>query len=218
MARDVHGNLKWWEPQSPYTITERDDGTLECAVTFDGTRDMLGTGPRVGDSLPVDRRLECYSRQRVFRKNGLASVVCSYFGIDGQETPRIYTMPGGQSTKPIESHPNFEDFGTAENGMKKDKDGLFIGFVDETITEFFGVDFYYTSTVPLTASYWTSRQPKLEKRGTIKPSLPGFKNPPGVEDWLVIDMPFRQVGSFYQVTEQYLGSGDEGWNPEIYGG
>jgi len=29
-------------------------------------------------------------------------------------------------------------------------------------------------------------------------------------------MPYRQIANVYAVTEQYLGSGEKGWNGQIY--
>jgi hypothetical protein len=37
-----------------------------------------------------------------------------------------------------------------------------------------------------------------------------------VKEFLVIDYPYRQVGSFYQVTEQIMGSGPNGFSSILY--
>lgn len=216
MAMNIRGRLSSWELQPGSTVVERDDGTIEGSAVFEGPASEISYAPRLGESHPKDRRLECYTREVVFTKLEKAQVVCSYFGIDGTKTDTIYSMPGGQSTRPIETHPNFAEFATSENGAKFDDDGLFLGFGDRTKASWFGVQYYFEGTTPVSGVYWTSREPKLEKRGTIKASLRGFRTPPGVGDFLLVDTPYRRVGSFYQVTEQWLGSGENGWNPTIY--
>jgi len=37
-----------------------------------------------------------------------------------------------------------------------------------------------------------------------------------VKNFLLMDESYSQVGNFYQVTQSYLGSGDRGWDKDIY--
>ena len=79
-----------------------------------------------------------------------------------------------------------------------------------------GVTSYLTAGTQVSVTYWTDKIPKLNNRMTIVQKIPGFTTPPDVGNFLLLDSPYRQVGSFYQVTDQYLGSGVAGWNALIY--
>jgi hypothetical protein len=37
-----------------------------------------------------------------------------------------------------------------------------------------------------------------------------------VKNLLRIETSYRTTGSSYQITEQYLASGEEGWNAQVY--
>jgi len=103
------------------------------------------------------------------------------------------------------------------NGAKFDDDtGEFLGFFDQSIKDLFGVMHYLVPSTMVSLTYWQSTVPSLNKRMSIKSSISGFRKPTDVKNFLLLDIPYRQIGSFYQVTEQYLGSGPDGWSTKIY--
>ena len=224
--------------QPDRTIIEKNDGTLEGNVSFKADKNLLFKLPDIGDSHPDDSKLECYNRTLSYGTNNLVTAVCSYFGLESSPTDPVVSYTGGQNNDPIETHPDFESTlagaaTAALNGAAfvtdtaADDYGLFLGFQEDTTDQehgqqFRGVEYYLTPSTTVTLSYWTEKVPALKNRLKIYNTIPRvnsreFKAPPDVTNWLLLDTPYRQVGSFYQVTEQYLGSGvDGGWNNLIY--
>jgi len=219
------------------TINEKNDGTLEGQAIFKCDKSYVDNIPKLKSLHPDDDRLEAYDISKTYNSNGLVTVVVSYFGLTASKTDPVITYSGGQNNEPIETHPNFVKFaGTVNaplNGAKfvtegEDR-GAFIGFTEDTAGEdaaldkkqFRGIEYYLTPSTQITVSYWQDKVPALKDRLTITKRIKGInsqdlKKPSNVKDFLLLDTPYRQVGSFYQVTEQYLGSGPAGWNDEIY--
>jgi len=216
--------------QPDRSVNETNDGTLEGRVTYRCDKEDEALLPQIGDEHPDDSRLECYNVSKSYNSNGLVTATLSFFGIaQTPETEPVISYTGGQNNDPIETHPNFADFaGTADvplNGASFDDDGRFTGFLedtyDDTTPQFRGLEYYLTPSTQITVSYWTDKVPNLKTRLQVYTKIPGvggrdLKVPEDVENFLLLDTPFRQVGAFYQVTEQWLGSGPQGWNTEVY--
>jgi len=212
------------------TISEKEDGTLSGSVLWEGARDGRGILPVIGSSHPDDVRLEMVEATFTFMPNNKVQVQGSYFGLNASTTVKVISYSGAQNQEAIETHPEFESFagtGTApKNGAQfevlTNPDGeeyyQFLGFFqdDGGSSDFVGVSSYLTAGTQVSVTYWTDRQPKLNERMKIVNRISGFSTPKDVEDFLYLDTPYRQVGSFFQVTEQYLGSGKRGWNGDIY--
>ena len=211
------------------TISEKEDGTLSGSVLWEGARDGRGILPVIGSAHPDDVRLEMVEATFTFMPNDKVQVQGSYFGLNASTTVKVISYSGAQNQEAIETHPDFESFaGTGKapkNGAQfevfTNPEGeeyyQFVGFFQsDGSPEFIGVSSYLTAGTQVSVTYWTDRQPKLNERMKIKSKIKGFSTPKDVEDFLYLDTPYRQVGSFYQVTEQYLGSGKRGWNKEIY--
>lgn len=190
---------------------------------------------RPGSDHPDDKRLECYNRTIVYGNNGLVTCTASYFGIDGigGKSDLTFSFSGGVTTEPIETHPSFTSTlaGTASsplNGAAFDEEtGEFIGFAEFTTPgkddnkNLLGVDSYLTPATNITVSWWQDKQPRPSKTATWGTNINGlpaedFRKPSGVKNFLLLDESYSQVGNFYQVTQSYLGSGDNGWNKDIY--
>ena len=217
------------EMQPNRTISEKEDGTLSGTVTWIGRQ---GFGIRLGTSHPDDKRLEAIERTITYLPLGKQSIQVSYFGIKAYRTESQISYTGAQNQDAIETHPDFELFaGNGEsprNGAQfvteENADGdeyyQFLGFFPfkngGAYNAFTGVSSYLTAGTQVSVTYWTANVPRLKKRMQIFGSIPGFATPPDVANFLLLDTPYRQVGSFYQVTEQYLGSGPAGFNKEIY--
>jgi hypothetical protein len=46
--------------------------------------------------------------------------------------------------------------------------------------------------------------------------IPDLIKPPNVKDFLLIGLPYKKIGNLFQVTLQILGSGEDGWNQNVY--
>jgi hypothetical protein len=75
---------------------------------------------------------------------------------------------------------------------------------------------YVVPSIIVNYTYYTTVAPKVNRVGRIVSNLPEFNRPPNVKNYLLIAMPYRQIANVYAVTEQYLGSGEKGWNGQIY--
>ena len=234
MARVEKGALNTAIIQPDRTIIEKNDGTLEGNIIWKVDAGNLGALPDLDDLHPDNYKLECYNKTISYGTNGIVTCQASYFGLESSPTDAVIDYSGGQNNDPIETHPDFETFaGTVTaplNGARfvtdtaADDYGSFIEFgggEDANGPQYKGVEYYLTPSTQVTLSYWTSKVPRLKTRLKIYKKIPfvssrQFRQPPDVVDWLLLDTPYRQVGNFYQVTEQFLGSGPNGWNNVIY--
>jgi hypothetical protein len=212
------------------TISEKDDGTLSGSVIYEASEGAYLPG--LGFSHPDDGRLEMIEQTITHMPNGKKQLQASYFGIVASTTIKKISYTGAQNQDAIETHANFGYF--AGNGSvpingaqfitEENADGdeyyEFQGFFPFAngggYNAFTGVSSYLTAGTQVSVTYWTDKIPKLDNRMTIVQFIPGFTTPPDVGNFLLLDTPYREVGSFYQVTEQYLGSGQRGWNSDIY--
>jgi hypothetical protein len=227
------GSLRGVVMQPRRRISYKSDGTIEGVVKYRSDGLNRQGVPRVGTSHPDEPKAVLHNVEIEFLENQLIETTCHYHGISleiGDQSKPVIDYPGGVDQLPIQLHPDFAEFaGTpsdpkngalwinAETGEQttENEGAEFAGFFDPG-NEFFGVEFYLVARPTVTRTYWTNRRPTLKKQMTIVNSIPGFTNPPGIKNWLLMDTPFRQVGDAYQVTEQYKGSPDPGWNRKIY--
>ena len=236
MSRIKKGDLDNAIIQPDRSINEKNDGTLEGQVVYKCAKEDDFKLPQVGDEHPDDSRLECYNINKTHNSNGIITATASYFGLTASVTEPVISYSGAQNNEPIETHPDFvsELAGTVDapkNGAIFVDDagdveyGTFIKFgggtEDTNTPKFQGTEYYLTPSTQITLSYWTDKVPQLKNRLFIYNDLGNipsrqFQVPPDVKNFLLLDTPYRQVGSFYQVTEQYLGSGKDGWNEKIY--
>jgi hypothetical protein len=149
-------------------------------------------------------------------------LVASYFGLVSKKTDPIISYNPNTNKEPLETHPDFQTFAGTQaspiNGAMFDPEtGAFLGFFNPAIKELYGATGYLVPSTMLSLTYWQDSVPNLKRRMSIMKEIKGFKKPPDVKDFLLLDMPYRQVGNFYQVTEQILGSGPLGWSKKIYG-
>lgn len=224
-------------------IAYKADGTAEGSVTFKlDVSDILKV-KGVGSPHPDDYNLICHHAEATFEKNNQVTVVNFYHGIratySGLSRDTIDYCPAVDIV-PIQLHPDFPTFAgkpsepkngafwaNPETGARTtdDTNAEFIGFTDPTTgvvggkfvdNAFFGVEHYFVNRPMVTRTYWTKSRPNIDKAMTIVNKIPGFTNPPGVKNWLIMDTPYRDLGGTYQVTVQYKGSMEPGWNDVIY--
>jgi len=207
--------------QPDYELVEKNDGTIEGQVIFECDISRIGNLPQLSNPHPRDNRCECYNRAITYGRLNKVKLTASYFGLTSAKTDPILSYTPNTNQDPVTSHPDFETFAgnrdSPENGAKFDEDtGEFLGFFDPSIKDLFGAEFYLVPATLLSLTYWTRNIPSLSRRMSRKSSVPGFRKPPDVKEFLILDTPYRQVGSFYQVTEQIMGSGPNGFSSILY--
>ena len=204
-----------------YSLTEKNDGTIDGNVVFECDIANVANLPQIGAPHPRDSRAECYNREITFLGLRKVRLTASYFGLVSGKTKSIISYSPNTDKNAIETHPDFEAFAgdkdTPKNGAEFDQEtGEFFGFFDPSKKGFFGARNYLFPSTMISLTYWQNSVPSLNRRMSIRNSVPGFRKPSDVKDFLLLDIPYRQVGSFYQVTEQYLGSGPDGFNKAFY--
>lgn len=206
-------------------LVYKDDGSIEGTVTFECDKDDARNLPGIGSLHPDDNRCELYAQDITFLTLGKIRMVGSYIGLNITESGASETDPQYQVTTAtdrlaIELHPDFSDFaGTAAaplNGAKFDEStGEFLGFFDPA-NALFGSSAFFSPSYQVTKSFWSRNEPSPKRLLTVVDKLDGLKKPENVKNLMLIGTPYRKIGSHYQVSEQWLGSGPGGWNPTIY--
>jgi len=205
--------------QKDWSVTEDENGLLTGDLSYEGDWNYRAAIPNVGRLHPYDYRLTCFGR--TLQRMGLDKVraTLKYIGVTRDPTPIMIEHPGGNGQDPIETHPDFEDFAgnatTPLNGAKFDEEtGEFIGFTDlnENLA---GVRSYIVPSVMVSTTFYTHYIPTLNDVGRIT-TFPPIRAPRNCKNFLLLGQPYRQIGNLYQVTNQYLGSGPNGWNTRIY--
>jgi len=207
--------------QPNYSLTEKNDGTIEGQVVFICDIERFANLAQMGSVHPREPRCELYNREITYLGLERVQMTGSYFGLVTSKTDPIISYTPNTNQEPITAHPDFESFaGTVDtplNGATFDSDtGEFLGFYDQTITGLYGVSFYLTPATLLSRTYWTQNVPTLQNRMKRVSTIPGFRKPPDCKEFLILDYPYRQIGSFYQVTEQIMGSGPNGFSTILY--
>lgn len=208
--------------QAGWTIDEDENGLLTGELSYEGDWVFWTALPvswGYGMLHPYDGRLTAYKRRVQRLKTDKVRITLSFIGIISDPTPWIIEHPGGSGQDPIETHPDFTTFaGTPsapQNGAKFDAEtGEFIGFTNPS-NSLAGVTSYIVPSVIVNASYYTHFSPQLGNVGKLS-GFPPIYAPPNVRNWLLIGMPYKQIGNLFQVTAQFLGSGPGGWNRRIY--
>lgn len=207
--------------QADWEVDEDENGLLTGTLTYEGDLAYAGSIPQIGQLHPYDYRLTCYKRNIKYLKASKVRGTLSYIGVSSDPTPFFIEHPGGSGQDPIETHPDFADFAgsptTPANGAYFDPEtSEFIGFTDPE-NSLFGTRSYIVPSVMVNLSFYTHYVPDLADVGRIYNwSIPNLQAPPNVRNFLLLGMPYRQIGNLYQITHQVLGSGPNGWNRKIY--
>lgn len=208
--------------QSDWTINEDENGLLSGELTWIGDFAYRFSLPWNGSLHPYDARLTAYARNITRIRADRVRGTLKYIGVTSDPTPKFIEHPGGSGQDPIQTHPDFAGFaGTPEtplNGAVFDEDTEeFIGFTDPG-NDLAGVESYIVPSVMVNLTYYTHYVPELRQVGRRYYGwIPDLNKPPNVRNWLLVGSPYRKVGNLFQVTEQLLGSGPNGWNRKIYG-
>jgi hypothetical protein len=202
-------------------VDQDENGMLTGTVNWEGDRGYEQSIPQIGSLHPYDFRLTAYKRSVHRLKTGKIRGTLTYIGVSADPTPMFIEHPGGSGQDPIQTHPNFLKFaGTSadpKNGAYFDPEsGEFVGFTDSN-EDFFGTTAYIVPSVTVNLSFYTHYVPDLAAVGEIYGwTVPNLLAPPNVKNFLLLGMPYRQIGNVFQVTHQILGSGPNGWNRTIY--
>lgn len=206
--------------QHGWTIDEDEYGLLTSEMSWEGDFAFRHTIQK--QTLhPYDPRLTAYRRRVQRLSTGKCRVTLSYIGIASDPTPMFIDHPGGSGQDAIQTHPDFTRFaGTPEepeNGAYFDPEtGEFIGFTDPD-NDLVGTTAYIVPSVLINLTYYTHFVPYLGAVGKrYSFSIPNLYKPANVRNFLLIGMPYKQIGNLFQITHQVLGSGPNGWNRKIY--
>jgi hypothetical protein len=207
--------------QTGSEVSEDENGLLTGTCVYEGDIAYSGAVPRIGQLHPYDLRLSVYKRQTARLGLNKIRATLNYIGVARDPTPMFIEHPGGSGQDPIQTHPKFTDFAgtpaSPKNGALFDaENGDFVGFTNSN-SKFFGTTSYIVPSVMVNLTFYTHYVPDLGYVGEPYDwSVPNLIRPPNVRDFLLLGMPYRQIGNLFQVTHQILGSGPDGWNRSIY--
>ena len=132
--------------QPSYSLTEKNDGTIEGQMTFECDEANISNLPQIGSAHYKDSRVECYNRAITYLPLGKISMTASYFGLVSSKTDPTISYTPNTNQDPITSHKDFAEFAgsrdSPENGAAFDEEtGEFLGFYDPAFDEVFGRNF-----------------------------------------------------------------------------
>ena len=213
-------------------LTQREDGALIAAVSYVcAWSRLLQLMPRRNVSKHPDfSDLVCRSVNASKGKPGVAQVVATYTGVNG---PSITSGSQGQfaevtemvtnlRTEPIETHPDFTSTlggtpASPKNGAIFNGDGIFTGFDGDS--DYAGQTDYLTPGSTYRRTYFSRTVPQDSEFsvGSVEEPPGNPPTPSGASyNWLSAGISWRLDGGLYVVTAEYILSGPNGWNSNIY--
>jgi hypothetical protein len=218
----IKGSPNGLTRQPDSEISEEIDYTMKGQIVFEGDKQYQNNAPQIGTPHPDDNRLHCYARRRQFPKLGKIKIICDYIGLMYDPTPPVWEMIGTLSEDPIETHQNFVDkiggnLGNEKNNAYFDPDtGEFVCFPADAPQDLGGVRGYLVPSVVWRKTWWSSTAPQPSDLGVIIQRPVQLALPQSVKNGLGSNFTYRQVGFYFQVSEEVMGSGKKGWNTLIY--
>lgn len=221
--------------------TKTDRGLVEYSVTKVYLQGNQVTGS-IGTTINKEGKTLTLSDINISTKNGLSEVTQTYVGGDSA-IPEVYEAVAQVSEEPIASHVAFTTatgiYGTsiiqacggsttqgtlASAGAVFDADGQFLYFNKQALNNFFGVTSYLTPQVSYKRIYSAGTAPSATVSNLVShiitdvagdpPTLPTGRN------WMFTSLNWKNNGNGavgqYEITEEYRGSGNSGWNNVIY--
>ncbi len=211
------------ELQPGWTLSEDFTNTLTGSAKFIVKKSQaFANPPKMGDPHPHNTKARIIAVTLVGNASSYDYDV-QYFGLTANPSRPVYSYYSSLSEEPIETHPNFVDFGgtadTPLNNAVFDADGLFLGFGDGAGDDLTGVRGYLTGSPSIRKTWFTTQVFEgLEDIGDTRKIQGGVI--PGVssqQNALKTNWSSRPIGlNYYEVTEEFLLSGIGGWNPVIY--
>lgn len=198
--------------------------------------------PVIGASLNRDGKTTSLTNISISRKDGLATLVETYTAAD-TTAPDVYEVVASTTEEPIASHPAFTATTTGfptsivsaaggavtegsetTGGVIFNEDGAFVKFSKHATNNFFGVQSFLSPRVSYRRTFSAGTVPTYGQTvGYIYATPRG--NPPSIEsgrNWLLTGLSWQNNGNQvngsgqFQITEEYLSSGKNGWNNVIY--
>ena len=221
--------------------TKTDRGLVEYSVTKVYLQGNQVTGS-IGTTINKEGKTLTLSDINISTKNGLSEVTQTYVGGDSA-IPEVYEAVAQVAEEPIASHVAFTTatgiYGTsiiqacggattqgtlASAGAVFDADGQFLYFNKQALNNFFGVTSYLTPQVSYKRIYSAGTAPSATVSNLVShiitdvagdpPTLPTGRN------WMFTSLNWKNNGNGavgqYEITEEYRGSGNSGWNNVIY--
>ncbi len=191
-----------------------------CGPNPEGQVSIFDSHPR-WDFLEMDKRTITRN------DDGSWEIVGSFFGIQGSDPDPIYALDTSTSQEPLPTNSKFIDFAGTDaaplNGAVFDEDGLFVGFrpVGSPVSnkKWLGVEAYNSYSAVWRETYVTKTKPGADDVVNLESidSPPGSPPTPSGRNWLYATIGFEQKAKTYTVRREWLLSGKNGWNSEIYG-
>lgn len=182
---------------------------------------MLVEMPPLGSRHPQFPALELEEIEPDFGRVGLGRFTLVYRG--GQQVlgPPVYSIDVSAGAEDIRTHPDFSSLETAaENagGYVEDEDGVFRAFTAPA--QLAGVDQFLLPALTI-SKRWSSTVIPGGANKVGKIDMPDGPFPSqvlsGSQNFLKIGFAVDRHGDVYEVWEQWLRSGDQGWSTLIYG-
>lgn len=223
MAITKRGDSTHLHIQPGSELDYEQDGLIRGQIIYEGDVAHLARVPQIGDKHPDEPAAVVYHRKITKLTLRRIRATLSYIGITRDPTDFVIEVIGAVNREPIDTH---EDFVTKiggtkaapKNSAKFDAEtGQFICFPATAGNHLGGVDAYLKPTISLRRSYWTKRVPDARAMGQIIGKPADIITPTDVKNMLIGPITYRIVGKLYQVSEEQLGSGKNGWNTLIYG-
>lgn len=198
--------------------------------------------PTVGALLNRDGKTTSLTNISINKRDGLATLVETYTAAD-TTAPDVYEVVSVATEEPIASHPAFTATTTgftssivsaaggmvtegtgASGGAVFNADGAFVQFNKKALNNFFGVQGFLSPRVSYKRTFSSSTLPTYGQTVAYIYATPRG-NPPTVatgRTWLLTALSWQNNGNQtnasgqFQVTEEYLSSGPNGWNNVIY--
>lgn len=195
---------------------------MKGSIVFEGDIRFKDSGPQLGSTHPDDQRLHCFARRRRFLKLNKVQIICDYIGLIYDPTPPVWEMVGTLSEDPIETHKDFVSKiggsqGAERNRAVFDEDtGEFICFPADAPNNLGGTRSYLVPSVVWRKTWWSSTAPFPADLGVVVPRPSQIALPNSVKNGIGSNFTYRQIGFYYQISEEVMGSGKKGWNSLIY--
>jgi len=198
--------------------------------------------PTIGSSFSRDGKTTSLTNISIGRRDGLATLVETYTAAE-PTAPDVYEVVSVATEEPIASHPAFTatttGFATsivsaaggivtegsgASGGAVFNEDGAFVQFNKKALNNFFGVQSFLSPRVSYKRTFSDSTVPTYGQTVAFIYATPRG-SPPTVatgRTWLLTALSWQNNGNQlttsgqYQITEEYLSSGPNGWNNVIY--
>jgi hypothetical protein len=230
----------------PATTSERTTKTERGLIEYSRTQVYLQgtqvTGSIGVGNVTKENKVCTLVDISVNTKNGLSEVTQTFVGGDST-IPEVYEAVAQVAEEPIATHIAFTAstgiYGTsiidacggsttqgtlASAGAVFDADGQFLYFNKQALNNFFGVTSFLTPQVSYKRIYSAGVAPTATVTNLVShiisvvdgepPTLPAGRN------WMFTSLNWKNNGNGsvgqYEITEEYRGSGNSGWNNAIY--